>query len=102
MDEWGGDVKREGRCVKEVIKSGEVGFSVFKSLAEKRREAVTATATVVSGESMCARVRRGKRIRGVFLAVDGQLNAWLVKTAVQNVPHARRQRRSHTHTQIHA
>lgn len=36
MDERGRDVKREGSCAKVVVKSGEVGFSVFKSLAEKR------------------------------------------------------------------
>lgn len=30
-----------------------------------------------------------KRIQGVFLAFDGQLNAWLVKTAEQNVPRAK-------------
>lgn len=41
------------------------------------------------------------RIQGIFLAVDGQLNAPLVKTAVQNVPHARGRQRSHMHTHKH-
>lgn len=63
--------------------------------------------TVVSGESMCAcESDRGKRIQGIFLAVDGQLNARLVKTAVQNVPHAKGRWRSHTltrrYTRVHA
>lgn len=33
----------------------------------------------------------GKRIWGVFLAFDGRLNAWLVKTAEQNVLRAKGQ-----------
>lgn len=33
----------------------------------------------------------GKRIWGVLLAFDGRLNAWLVKTAEQNVPRAKGQ-----------
>lgn len=44
----------------------------------------------------------GKRIWGVFLAFDGRLNAWLVKTAEQNVPRAKGQWgvscTLHTHT----
>lgn len=36
IDEWRRDVKREGSCVKEVIKSREVGFSMFKSLAKEQ------------------------------------------------------------------
>lgn len=36
MDERGRDVRREGSCIKEAVKSGEVGFSVFKSLAEEQ------------------------------------------------------------------
>lgn len=35
-DERGTYVKREGSCIREALKSREVGFSVFKSLAEKR------------------------------------------------------------------
>lgn len=40
---------------------------------------------------MCVCEMEGKRIWGVFLAFDGQLNAWLVKTAEQNVPRAKGQ-----------
>lgn len=40
-----------------------------------------------------------KRIQGVFLAFDGQLNARLVKTAEQNVPRAKGRGRSDT--QLH-
>lgn len=47
---------------------------------------------------MCVCVIGGKRIRGIFLAFDGQLNAWLVKTAEQNVPRAKgREEVTHTH-----
>lgn len=33
----------------------------------------------------------GEKIWGVFLAFDGRLNAWLVKTAEQSVPRAKGQ-----------
>lgn len=56
------------------------------------------------GINVCVRIcvcvcvcNRGERIQGIFLAFDGQLNAQLVKTAVQNVPRAKGQGRSHTH-----
>lgn len=99
MDERGRDVRREGSCIKEAVKSGEVGFSVFKSLAEEQLPLLRLW--FLGNQCLCAHLcvcvcNRGERIQGIFLAFDGQLNAQLVKTAVQNVPRAKGQGRSHT------
>lgn len=89
-DERGRDVKREGSCIREAVKSGEVGFSVFKSLAEERLPLLRLRFLGNQCVCICACVcDRGKRIQGIFLAFDGQLNARLVKTAAQNVPRAK-------------
>lgn len=99
MDERGRDVRREGSCIKEAVKSGEVGFSVFKSLAEEQLPLLRLW--FLGNQCLCAHLcvcNRGERIQGIFLAFDGQLNVQLVKTAVQNVPRAKGQGRSHTHT----
>lgn len=105
MDERGRDVKREGSCIREALKSGEVGFSVFKSLAEERLPLLRLWFLGNRCVCICACVcvcvcDRGERIQGIFLAFDGQLNARLVKTAEQNVPRAKG-RGEVTHTYAH-
>lgn len=75
-DERGREVKREGSCIREALKSGEVGFSVFKSLAEEQlpllRLWFLGNRCVCICACLCARecVIGGKRIQGIFLAFD--------------------------------